>query len=118
MSQRRSYKRSLLENSPAIQEHEEMMDAMLSGESQQPVGEGTPAPESAPVPPVSPQVEYGTVSQQPTTTEPYKNVQCRIPLSLYMQLSQMKYTSGPRTSIGDIAARAIEEYVHAHAAQK
>ena len=114
MSQRRSYKRSLLENSPAIQEHEEMMDAMLSGESQQPVGEGTPAPESAPVP----QVEYGTVSQHPTATEPYKNVQCRIPLSLYMQLSQMKYTSGPRTSIGDIAARAIEEYVHAHAAQK
>lgn len=109
MSERRSYKRSLLDNSPAIQEHEETMDAMLSEQpSQEPAPAPSPAPSESSIQPMA-----NVNVQMPQ--EPFKNVQCRIPLSLYMQLSQMKYTSGPRTSIGDIAAKAIEEYVHNHA---
>ena len=110
MAERRSYKRSLLENSPAIQEHEETMDEMLSNTQQT----QEPAPAPSPAPSESHTQPTATVNVQ-MPQEPFKNVQCRIPLSLYMQLSQMKYTSGPRTSIGDIAAKAIEEYVQKHA---
>lgn len=80
--------------------------------SEQPTQEPAPAPSPAPSESsIQPMANVNVQMPQ----EPFKNVQCRIPLSLYMQLSQMKYTSGPRTSIGDIAARAIEEYVHNHA---
>lgn len=46
--------------------------------------------------------------------EPMKNVQTRVPLSTYEKLNRMKYFAGQRTSIGDIVAQAIEEYVSRH----
>ena len=51
------------------------------------------------------------------TTEPMKNVQTRIPLSTYEKLNRMKYFAGQRTSIGDIVAQAIDEYVERHPVQ-
>ena len=47
-------------------------------------------------------------------TEPLKNVQTRVPLSIYEKLNRMKYFAGQRTSIGDIVAQAIQEYCERH----
>ena len=79
------------------------------------VPSGFPAVESTPVIPP-------TGNQRPSvfsamTTEPMKNVQTRIPLSTYEKLNRMKYFAGQRTSIGDIVAQAIDEYVERHPVQ-
>ena len=106
-------KKSIVSGSPAIQEHEAMMSQLNS--------------EPAPVPDASPAVPSATVipsagNQRPSvfsamTTEPMKNVQTRIPLSTYEKLNRMKYFAGQRTSIGDIVAQAIDEYVERHPVQ-
>jgi len=91
----KSYKKSIVAGSPAAMEHEETMAQMnvASAAATQPT--------------------VGVFSQYPTA-EPMKNVQTRIPLSVYEKLNHMKYFAGQRTSIGDILSRAITEFVEKH----
>ena len=96
----RSYKKSIVAGSPAALEHEAMISQVNTEDSPAAV---SPAP-------VLPQ----SVFSQMQRIEPMKNVQTRVPLSTYEKLNRMKYFAGQRTSIGDIVAQAIEEYVSRH----
>ncbi len=99
-------KKSIVAGSPAIQEHEAMMEQVMTD---------SPAVDVVPVspqPPSVPQQAVGVFSQH--QYEPLKNVQTRVPLSTYEKLNRLKYFAGQRTSIGDIVATAIQEYVDRH----
>lgn len=106
-------KKSIVSGSPAIQEHEAMMSQINSEAAT--VSSGFPAVESTPVIPPAGNQRPSVFSAM--TTEPMKNVQTRIPLSTYEKLNRMKYFAGQRTSIGDIVAQAIDEYVERHPVQ-
>lgn len=106
-------KKSIVSGSPAIQEHEAMMSQLNSEAATVP--SGFPAVESTPV--ISPAGNQRPSVFSAMTTEPMKNVQTRIPLSIYEKLNRMKYFAGQRTSIGDIVAQAIDEYVERHPVQ-
>lgn len=107
----KSYKKkSIVAGSPAAKEHEEMMVQVNAVES---VVTET-APEN---PMVSPTQQYVGIFSQQMNAEPMKNVQTRIPLSVYEKLNRMKYFAGQRTSIGDILSRAITEFVDRHPVQ-
>lgn len=110
----KSYKKkSIVAGSPAAKEHEEMMVQVNAVE---PVvtETATSAPEN---PMVSSTQQYVGVFSQQMNAEPMKNVQTRIPLSVYEKLNRMKYFAGQRTSIGDILSRAITEFVDRHPVQ-
>ncbi len=92
-------KKSIVAGSPAIQEHEAMMSQVLTEEQ--------PSTTPAHTPSVFSSAQH----------EPMKNVQTRVPLSIYEKLNRMKYFAGQRTSIGDIVATAIQEYVERHPVQ-
>lgn len=92
-------KKSIVAGSPAIQEHEAMMSQVLTEEQPSTTPAHTPSVFSS------------------AQLEPMKNVQTRIPLSTYEKLNRMKYFAGQRTSIGDIVAQAIDEYVERHPVQ-
>lgn len=104
-------KQSIVAGSPAIQEHEEMMNTVLDDTSQQ---VAVPAGEAAgQLPPTASTASHPGVFSA-ALAEPMKNVQTRIPLSLYEKLNRMKYFAGQRTSIGDILAQAIQEFADRH----
>jgi len=99
-------KKSIVAGSPAIEEHEQVMSSMRS-EAESPAPS---APQSSPAAPAGNTVGvFSTLN-----TEPLKNVQTRVPLSIYEKLNRMKYFAGQRTSIGDIVAQAIQEYCDRH----
>ncbi len=98
-SYKKNNKKSIVAGSPAIEEHEQMMDAMNQEQ-----------PETVQQPQQRQQV--GVFSSQ--QFEPQKNVQTRVPLSVYEKLNRMKYFTGQHTSIGDIVLQAINEYVERH----
>lgn len=105
MAERKSYKKkSIVAGSPAVQEHEAMMEQVMNG------GQSIYTAEDHSIRP--PQQPVGVFSSQ--QYEPMKNVQTRVPLSVYEHLNRMKYFAGQRTSIGDIVAQAINEYVANH----
>lgn len=106
-------KKSIVSGSPAIQEHEAMMSQLNSEAATVP--SGFPAVESTPV--IPPAGNHRPSVFSSTNMEPMKNVQTRIPLSTYEKLNRMKYFAGQRTSIGDIVAQAIDEYVERHPVQ-
>lgn len=95
-------KKSIVAGSPAIQEHEAMMESMNKEEvinSQLPKG-------------TKPTGVFSQYSQQGV-----KNVQTRIPFAMYEQLNRIKMQSqqeGNSLSIGDIVLQAIEEYLKVH----
>lgn len=102
-------KKSIVAGSPAIQEHEAMMESM----QHEPV-------ESAAVPQQQANLPKGT---KPTgvfsqySQQGVKNVQTRIPFAMYEQLNRIKMQSqqeGNSLSIGDIVLQAIEEYLKVH----
>ena len=103
-------KKSIVSGSPAIQEHEAMM-SQLNADAAAPS-----------VTPPANSVLGGSPAEgnhrpsvfSSTNMEPMKNVQTRISLSTYEKLNRMKYFAGQRTSIGDIVAQAIDEYVERH----
>lgn len=109
----KSFKKNIVSGSPAIQEHEAMMSQLNSEAATVP--SGFPAVESTPVIPPAGNQRPSVFSAM--TTEPMKNVQTRIPLSTYEKLNRMKYFAGQRTSIGDIVAQAIGEYVERYPVQ-
>ena len=117
----RSFKRPSITDSPALQQHREMME---NAQNQGIAGfDGQPQP--GPSDPVSP-FHDSSVKQSSgirvfsqATVEPMKNVQTRIPLSIYQKLNNLKYFSGQHTSIGDIVCIAITEYLErAESSQK
>jgi len=117
----RSFKRPSITDSPALQQHREMME---NAQNQGIAGlDGQPQP--GPSDPVSP-LHDSSVKQSSgirvfsqATVEPMKNVQTRIPLSIYQKLNNLKYFSGQHTSIGDIVCIAITEYLErAESSQK
>lgn len=101
---KKTSKKSIVAGSPAIEEHEQIMSSVRA-ESAEPTSSGSPAvPASG--------TTIGVFST--LNTEPLKNVQTRVPLSIYEKLNRMKYFAGQRTSIGDIVAQAIQEYCERH----
>lgn len=109
------YKRqSIVAGSPAINEHEDMMEKVLSdNDTTENVGIG-----SGNVTMGGMSGGLANVSKNETPlVENTKNVQTRVPLSVYEKLNRLKYFSGQRTSIGDLVLRAIEEYVVRHGEQ-
>ena len=106
---KKTSKKSIVAGSPAIEEHEQIMSSVRA-ESDEPAPSGSPA---TPAPAAS---ASGTTIGVFSTlnTEPLKNVQTRVPLSIYEKLNRMKYFAGQRTSIGDIVAQAIQEYCDRH----
>lgn len=104
-----SKKKSIVAGSPAIQEHEAMMESMQKET-----------------------VDFAAVPQQQTNlpkgTKPtgvfsqysqlgVKNVQTRIPFAMYEQLNRIKMQSqqeGNSLSIGDIVLQAIEKYLQSY----
>lgn len=91
-------KKSIVAGSPAIQEHEAMMERMNKEEV---LPKGT-----------KPTGVFSQYSQQGV-----KNVQTRIPFAMYEQLNRIKMQSqqeGNSLSIGDIVLQAIEEYLKVH----
>jgi len=117
----RSFKRPSITDSPALQQHREMIE---NAQNQGIAGfDGQPQP--GPSDPVSP-FHDSSVKQSSgirvfsqATVEPMKNVQTRIPLSIYQKLNNLKYFSGQHTSIGDIVCIAITEYLErAESSQK
>lgn len=85
MATKKYSRQSIVEGSEAAREHEEMMNGILSrGDSG-----------------VRDEVYGGLM----------KNVQTRIPLSVYEKLNRIKYFSGKSTTIGDLVAQAVREFV-------
>ena len=117
----RSYKRPSISESPALQQHREMMEnAQNNGTADLDV-----QPQAGPSDPVTPfrdsdlKQSSGIRVFSQANVEPMKNVQTRIPLSVYQKLNNLKYFSGQHTSIGDIVCIAITEYLErADASQK
>ena len=109
----RTYKRPSIADSPALQQHREMME---NAQNQGIAGlDGQPQP--GPSDPVTllrePALKQNSgirVFSQ-ANVEPMKNVQTRIPLSVYQKLNNLKYFCGQHTSIGDIVCIAITEYL-------
>lgn len=107
MTERKSYKKkSIVAGSPAVQEHEAMMEQVMNN------GLSLTTTEDHNSQPLQRQQPVGVFRSQ--QYEPMKNVQTRVPLSVYEHLNRMKYFAGQRTSIGDIVAQAINEYVANH----
>lgn len=101
---KKTSKKSIVAGSPAIEEHEQIMSSVRAESAE-------PAPSSSPAASAS-GTTIGVFST--LNTEPLKNVQTRVPLSIYEKLNRMKYFAGQRTSIGDIVAQAIQEYCERH----
>lgn len=101
---KKTSKKSIVAGSPAIEEHEQIMSSVRA-ESVEPAPSGSPAASAS-------GTTIGVFST--LNTEPLKNVQTRVPLSIYEKLNRMKYFAGQRTSIGDIVAQAIQEYCERH----
>lgn len=101
---KKTSKKSIVAGSPAIEEHEQIMSSVRA-ESAEPAPSGSPAASAS-------GTTIGVFST--LNTEPLKNVQTRVPLSIYEKLNRMKYFAGQRTSIGDIVAQAIQEYCERH----
>lgn len=82
---KKTSKKSIVAGSPAIEEHEQIMSSVRA-ESAEPAPSGSPA---APTPAAS---ASGTTIGVFSTlnTEPLKNVQTRVPLSIYEKLNRMK----------------------------
>ena len=108
----KSYKKkSIVAGSPAIQEHEAMMQEVMN---EQPVND-TPAAPTASVPTGKGVKPTGVFSQYATGMT--KNVQTRIPFAMYEQLNRIKMQSqqeGNSLSIGDIVLQAIEKYLQSY----
>lgn len=101
-------KKSIVAGSPAIQEHEAMMESMQK-ETVEFVATQQPANLQKGTKPTGVFSQY---SQQGV-----KNVQTRIPFTMYEQLNRIKMQSqqeGNSLSIGDIVLQAIEEYLKVH----
>lgn len=117
----RSFKRPSITDSPALQQHREMMEnAQNNG-----TADLDAQPQAGPSDPVTPfrdsdlKQSSGIRVFSQANVEPMKNVQTRIPLSVYQKLNNLKYFSGQHTSIGDIVCIAITEYLErADATQK
>lgn len=109
----RSFKRPSITDSPALQQHREMMEnAQNNG-----IADLDVQPQPGPSDPVNllrePALKQSSgirVFSQ-ANVEPMKNVQTRIPLSVYQKLNNLKYFCGQRISIGDIVCIAITEYL-------
>ena len=102
-------KKSIVAGSPAIQEHEAMMESM-----QKETAESVATQQPANLPKgTKPTGVFSQYSQQGV-----KNVQTRIPpFAMYEQLNRIKMQSqqeGNSLSIGDIVLQAIEEYLKVH----
>ena len=101
-------KKSIVAGSPAIQEHEAMMESMQK-ETAESVATQQPAnfPKGT-----KPTGVFSQYSQQGV-----KNVQTRIPFAMYEQLNRIKMQSqqeGNSLSIGDIVLQAIEKYLQSY----
>ena len=103
-------KKSIVAGSPAIQEHEAMMERVR----------GQRADDNSQLSTLNSQLPKGT---KPTgvfsqySQQGVKNVQTRIPFAMYEQLNRIKMQSqqeGNSLSIGDIVLQAIEEYLKVH----
>lgn len=122
-------KKSIVAGSPAIQEHEAMMESMNKEEvrgqraddnSQLSTLRSTSGRSFEPASLENSQLPKGT---KPTgvfsqySQQGVKNVQTRIPFAMYEQLNRIKMQSqqeGNSLSIGDIVLQAIEEYLKVH----
>lgn len=110
----KSYKKkSIVAGSPAIQEHEAMMQEVMN---EQPVND-TPAAPTASVPTGKGVKPTGVFSQYATGMT--KNVQTRIPFDMYQRLLALKMQSEQwdkklKLSIGDLVLQAIDEYLQRH----
>lgn len=110
-------KKSIVADSPAVKEHMAFMESL--------------AHEQEVIPPAAavaqePAAKEPQKEQRPKATEPQrvfaanqsvptKNVQTRVPLSVYEKLTRLKvYSDKEHTSIGDIVLQAINEYVANH----
>ena len=103
-----SKKKSIVAGSPAIQEHEAMMESM-----QKETAESVATQQPANLPKgTKPTGVFSQYSQQGV-----KNVQTRIPFAMYEQLNRIKMQSqqeGNSLSIGDIVLQAIEKYLQSY----
>ena len=108
-------KKSIVAGSPAIQEHEAMMESMNKEEVR-----GQRADDNSQLSTLNSQLPKGT---KPTgvfsqySQQGVKNVQTRIPFSMYEQLNRIKMQSqqeGNSLSIGDIVLQAIEKYLQSY----
>ena len=101
-------KKSIVAGSPAIQEHEAMMESMQKEEVR-----GQRADVNSQLPKgTKPTGVFSQYSQQGV-----KNVQTRIPFAMYEQLNRIKMQSqqeGNSLSIGDIVLQAIEKYLQSY----
>ena len=103
-------KKSIVAGSPAIQEHEAMMESMQK-ETAESVATQQPANLPKGTKPT------GVFSQYATGMT--KNVQTRIPFDMYQRLLALKMQSEQRDkklklSIGDLVLQAIDEYLQRH----
>ncbi len=99
---RRSYKKNMVADSPAIQEHEQIMQQVEQNAAV--VHQSRKG--------VKPTGVFSQYSQQGV-----KKVKTRIPFAMYEQLNRIKMQSqqeGNSLSIGDIVLKAIEEYLKVH----
>lgn len=100
-------KKSIVAGSPAIQEHEAMMESMQKETAESVATQPANLPKGT-----KPTGVFSQYSQQGV-----KNVQTRIPFTMYEQLNRIKMQSqqeGNSLSIGDIVLQAIEEYLKVH----
>lgn len=110
----KSYKKkSIVAGSPAIQEHEAMMQEVMNEQ----LANDTPAAPTASVPTGKGVKPTGVFSQYATGMT--KNVQTRIPFDMYQRLLALKMQSEQRDkklklSIGDLVLQAIDEYLQRH----
>lgn len=109
-------KQPIVEGSPAVTEHEAMMQRVAeedAGTATDTRMDGSADDASAPLPTAGTSAE-SVALKQPQTDEQLKNVQTKIPLSLYEKLNHMKYFNGQRTSIADLVLQSIKEFVERH----
>lgn len=111
-------KKSIVADSPAVKEHMAFMESLAHEQ------EATPPAVAVTQEPAA--KEPQKVQRPKATTEPQrvfaanqsvptKNVQTRVPLSVYEKLTRLKvYSDKEHTSIGDIVLQAINEYVANH----
>ena len=98
-------KKSIVAGSPAIQEHEAMMESM-----QKETAESVATQQPANLPKgTKPTGVFSQYSQQGV-----KNVQTRIPFAMYEQLKMQSQQEGNSLSIGDIVLQAIEKYLQSY----
>ena len=117
----RSFKRPSITDSPALQQHREMMENAQNQGVAELDGQPRPGPSDsvAPFHESALKQSSGIRVFSQANVEPMKNVQTRIPLSVYQKLNNLKYFCGQHTSIGDIVCIAITEYLErAESSQK